>query len=163
MLSSSTSKKVVVYRFDREAIQGFVTAAWLGAAGVEVLTPSGAVLQIPYNDVKVVCFVKDFEGVGWRNERRRFASRPKSEGLWVRALFRDQDLLEGIIANDLLKVEPAGYVLVPPDANSNNQRIFVPRTALSEFHVLGVVGSAARSRRARPERAPGQIGLFDSE
>jgi hypothetical protein len=35
----------------------------------------------------------------------------------------------------------------PPDTRGNVQRIFVPRSALSELTVLAVIGSAAKRRR----------------
>lgn len=166
-MSASTSKKIVAYRFDREPVQGFVhPQTWLGASGIEVLTPTGAVTVLPYDDVKVVCFVKDFEVDGWRQERRLFASRPKTEGLWVRALFRDNDFVEGILPNELLQTDPQGFLLAPPDAFSNNQRIFLPRRALKELRVMGVVGSLVRGGRGgrKPragEKGDQQIGLFD--
>ncbi len=150
-----------MYRFDREAIAGFVSPqAWLAAAGIEILTPAGAIVSVPYSDVKVACFVREFDGTGWNAERRLFVSRPKTEGLWVRALFRDNDYVEGILPNDLLQFEPQGYLLAPPDASSNNQRVFLPRTALKELKVMGVVGSPARKTKPQPDGKK-QIGLFE--
>jgi hypothetical protein len=166
-LSSSTSKKVVIYRFDRETLQGFVhPQTWLAGQGVELLTPTGAVNVVPYADIKCVCYVRDWDVDGWRNERRRFASRPKTEGLWVQALFRDNDFLEGVLPNDLLQAEPQGYLLAPPDAFSNTQRVFLPRQALKEFRVLGVVGTPTRGAARKGKAvgaAEGQIGLFEQQ
>lgn len=160
-MSSSTNKKVVIYRFDRESIAGFVSPqTWLAAAGVEVLTPAGAVATVPYGEIKAVCFVKEFDGGAWAGERRLFASRPKTEGLWVRALFRDNDFVEGILPNELLQVEPQGYLVAPPDASSNNQRVFLPRLALKELKVVGVVGTPRRQTKGKPETKT-QIGLFE--
>ncbi len=162
-MSASTSKKVVIFRFDREALPGFVhPQSWLSAGGVELLTPTGAVSVLPYSDIKCVCYVREWEPDGWRSERRLFASRPKTEGLWVRAIFRDNDFIEGVLPNDLLQMEPQGFLLAPPDAFSNSQRIFLPRLALKEFKVMGVVGSPARAKRGKPSAKPdGQIALFE--
>ena len=158
-MSGSTSKKVVAYRFDREPVEGYVNPQqWLGASGIEIMRPEGALTVIPYIDLKVVCFVKDFDGPDWSAERRRFAARPKTEGLWVRAVFRDYDLIEAVLANDLLQWDPLGYLVAPPDANSNNQRLFLPRAALRDFRVLGVVGSPARKPAPEPKE---QIRLFE--
>jgi len=167
-VSTSTSKKVVVVRFDREALTGFVhPQTWLAADGVELLTPAGSVSILPYVDVKCVCFVREWDVTGWRSERRLFASRPKTEGLWVRAMFRDSDFIEGLVPNDLLQLGPQGTLLTPPDASSNTQQIFLPRQALKEFRVMGVVGSGAAARTRKPRAAAaktdGQIGLFDSQ
>lgn len=159
MAGSSTSKKVVVYRFDREPLSGFVNPqTWIAASGIELLTPSGAIVTVPHQEVKVVCFVKEFDGNGWREERRVFGSRPKVEGLWVRALFRDNDFLEATMPNELAAGEEQGFLVVPPDAASNTQRAFLPRSALKELKVMGVIGSPARKRKPEPGE---QIGLFE--
>lgn len=161
-MPSSTSKKVVVYRFDRQSVAGFVNPqAWLVADGVELLTPSGAVSVIPYTEIKVVCFVKDFDGSGWRQERRLFASRPKTEGIWLRAIFQDNDFIEGVAPNDLLLFDPHGFHLAPPDASSNNQRLFLPRAALKECRIMGIIGIPGKTRKAKPEPAEGQTRLFE--
>ena len=42
-MAGSTTKKVLIRRFDREALTGFVNAqSYLQPAGVELLSPSGA-------------------------------------------------------------------------------------------------------------------------
>ena len=61
-----------------------------------------------------------------------------------------------------LQLSPEGFTVTPPDAYSNNQKLFVPRTALESFNVLGVVGSPLTRRKAKP--APqDQIGLFEEQ
>ena len=75
--------------------------------------------------------------------------------------FRDDEVMEGILANNLLQLDPYGFTVVPPDPYSNNQRIFLPRTALKELQVLGVVGSPLKRRKRKPEAPKEQIGLFD--
>jgi hypothetical protein len=161
-VASSTNKKVVVARFERETLPGFVrTPGGFGAESLELLSPEGSVLQIPYSETKAVCFVRDFDsGAAW-NEHRSFATRPKSAGLWVRLSFRDGDSMEGIVANNLLLVEPIGFHLIPPDPTFQNQRVFVPRAALTEVQVLGVVGSPLRRRKPKQLDTSDQIGLFD--
>jgi hypothetical protein len=72
------------------------------------------------------------------------------EGLWIRMRFRDGELMDGLLPNSLLDLELAGFTVVPPNPSSNNQRIFVPRAALAEFHVLAVIGSPLRLRKAKP-------------
>jgi hypothetical protein len=94
-------------------------------------------------------------------ERKTFLSRPKLDGLWVRLRFRDGGSLEGVIPNDLLGLQENGLQMTPPDFNSNTDRIFVPRTALTEFTVLGVVGIARRKPTAAAAAA--QPRLFDED
>jgi hypothetical protein len=161
-VAASTNKKVLVARFDRETLLGFVSSpGGLEGDALELLTPEGNVLQLPYAEVKAVCFVRDFEGGDTWREHRAFLTRPKSAGLWVRIRFRDGDSIEGMFANNLMQVEAVGFSIVPPDPTFHNQRIFVPRAALTDVQVLGVIGSPLR-RRAKPsEKEDGQLEMFD--
>ncbi len=102
---------------------------------------------VPYHDIKSIAFVRDFEHSGGP-ERAVFQTRPKMEGLWVRLHFRDGDVLEGVMPNNLLQAEPYGFSVAPPDSFSNQQRVFVPKSSLRSVEVLGVVGSPLRRRKA---------------
>lgn len=125
------------------------------------MSPDGSVAQIPFSQVKAVSFVRDLDGSGVLSERKEYLARPKTAGLWVELCFRDGDKLEGVLSNNLLLLEPYGFGLTPPEATGNAQRIFVPRQALEEATVLGVVGG----RRKRPERDTEirQIRLFGED
>jgi hypothetical protein len=154
-------KKIVIRRFEREPLQGFVNPqAYLRADGLEVLSPSGTVLVVPYEDVKAACFVRDFDSGEQQAENRVFNTRPKTNGVWVRMRFRDGELMDGILANNLLLLEPYGFTVVPPSPTTSNQRVFVPRAALADVQVLGVVGSPLRLRKPKP-KPEGQIELFE--
>jgi hypothetical protein len=159
-LSASTTKKAIVRRFEKEPLAGYVNpVSFLQPTGVEVLSAEGRVTTVPYAEIKTVSFVRDFEAAKEAG-RQVFNTRPKIEGLWVSLEFRDGEALEGILPNDLLQWEPFGFMLVPPDSSSNNQRIFAPRAALRSAEILGVVGSPLRRRRTKPVPKE-QIGLFD--
>jgi hypothetical protein len=160
-LAGSTAKKVLIRRFDREPLTGFVNAqTYLQPGGVELLAPNGALSVVPYADIKAVCFVRDFESAEPAPERKVFNTRPKTDGLWVRMELRDGEVLDGILSNNLLQLTLEGFMVTPPDAYANNQKLFIPRAALAQFHVLGVVGSPLTRRK--PKTAPiEQIGLFD--
>ncbi|MCW5983030.1 MAG: hypothetical protein KIT09_33385 [Bryobacteraceae bacterium] len=148
-------------RFDREALRGFVNPqAWLQPEGLELITPTGNAVVVPYREVKAVGFVRDLDAAVLAGEKREFTTRPKSEGLWVRLQFRDGDLIDGLLANNLLQLSEHGFTIVPPDSLSNNQRIFVPRAALAELKVLGVIGSPLKRRKRTPPPSE-QIKLFE--
>lgn len=161
-MAPTTNKKVFVIRFDREPVEGFLQApGGFTATAVELLTPAGSLFQLPYEDVKAVCFIRDFEGRDTWREHRTFASRPKTAGLWVRLVFRDGDTAEGIAAGNLLLIEPNGIYMIPPDPTFQNQRIFVPRAALREVQVLGVIGNRPRRPARRPaEDESSQLTMF---
>lgn len=159
-MPGSTAKKALVVRFDRESLPGYLTPPTsFTDSGIELLTAAGSIAAIPYSDVKVVCFVRAWDEPHGLAEKRAFASRPKSEGLWVRFAFRDADSLEGLMANRLGEIDGRGLWASPPDAAGNTQRIFVPRTALIECAVLGVVGGAKRGRKGGA--AENQLRMFD--
>ena len=157
----STHKKVLISRFDRETLSGFVNPqGYLLSHGLELLTQAGSVNVIPYDEVKLVCFVRDFGQGEPRKELRLFTTRPKLEGLWLRMYFRDGDAMDGILSNNLLQLDSFGFSVVPPDPGFQNQRIFVPRAALSRMEVLGVVGSPLRTPRKPKVTPKEQIELF---
>jgi hypothetical protein len=158
-VASSTAKKVVVRRFDRENLTGFVNLfSYLQPHSIELLKPDGALVQLPYAEVKSVCFVKDFETEA--ESGRIFMTRPKLEGLWIRMAFNDGEVMDGILPNNLLAWEIAGFTITPPEPDANNQKIFVPRQALRNVQVLGVVGSPLRTKRKKAVPVADQPSLF---
>ena len=168
----STYKKVVVRRLDHGLVKGFVdSASYLGPNGIRMLDREGRTLTIPLHEIKGVFFVRDFDGNPQRSERKLFQSRPRLAGLWVRVTFKDKEVLEGLLPSNLVELSPEGFLVTPADLYSNNLRIFVPRTALSEITVLGVI-PIARPRKLSQKgsglhgdtaTAEGQIGLFPAE
>ena len=160
-MASSTSKKVVIRRFDRESVTGFVNPrTYLQPAGIEVLSTAGTVSILPYADVKVVYFVRDFPSAEPEPDQKLFHARPKLDGLWVRMRFTDDEVLDGLLPNDLLQMDFFGFTVVPPNPSSNNQKLFVPRSALREFQILGVIGSPLRQRKAKPAPKT-QLEMFE--
>ena len=124
---------------------------------LDVLTTNGEHRQVPLKEIRAVYFVRDFTE-DYEPERKAFFSRPKLDGLWVRLKFRDNQTLEGVVSNDLLALLDSGIQITPPDLNGAAVRIFVPRSALSEVTVLGVVGVARRKPVAAA--LPSQPKLF---
>jgi hypothetical protein len=142
--SASTHKKVVVLLLDRCALRGYLNPGKLGdAETIDLLTPEGEHRTVAIKDVRSIYFVREFSD-DFEPERKAFLSRPKLEGLWVRLKFRDNDSIEGVVPNDLLSLLDRGVQITPPDLHGTTLRIFIPRTALSEMTVLGVVGIARR-------------------
>jgi hypothetical protein len=160
-LAGSTNKKVLIERFERGPVPGYVNPqTYLQAGGVELISPSGTLQVLPYEDIKAVCFVRDFEDSDPSRDQKTFFTRPKMDGLWVRLRFRDGDVREGLMANSLLQVDPLGFTYAPPNPSANNQRVFVPKAALADLQILGVVGSPLRPRKEK-KPAKGQIELFE--
>jgi hypothetical protein len=153
---TTTHKKVVVRFLDRRVLRGYLNPGKLGETEtLELLTPEGEQRNFAVKEVRSIYFVREFAD-DFEPERKAFLSRPKLDGLWVRLKFRDEDTIEGVVPNDLLSLLDRGVQITPPDLHGITLRIFIPRTALTEMTVLGVVGIARRKPAAPP-----QPGLFN--
>ncbi len=145
---ASTHKKVIVVLADKKPLRGYLNPVGLGQADpIHLLTPEGEHEEIALGRVRSIYFVREFSDE-YESERKAFLSRPKLEGLWVRLRYHDGDTQEGVVPNDLLSLLDNGLQITPPDLNSSTDRIFVPRAALAEVTVLGVVGIARRKPAA---------------
>jgi Family of unknown function (DUF6982) len=156
---ATTHKKVIVRKMDRDTANGYVNATFVSEGKLELLNTSGNVVSIELRDVKGVYFVRDF-GDSESLTRKTFTSRPRTEGLWVRLRFRDNEVIEGVMPNDLLQEGVEGFSIIPADTGSNTQRIFVPRTALAEMTVIGVIGEKKPGRRGRRPEDTRQVPMF---
>ena len=154
----STHKKVIVRKIDRDTIHGYVSPAnFVHEGKLELLNTSGNVVAIDLKDIKGVFFVREF-GEADAVVRKTFTSRPRTEGLWVRLRFKDNEVLEGMMPNDLSQTSAEGFLINPPDLRANTQRIFVPRTALESLTVLAVIGATRRRRGAKEDTR--QVPMF---
>ncbi len=160
-MSPSTHKKVILCKMNQEQVRGWVNPqTYLREQGVELLTVDGQAALLPYEEIKGVHFVREFDDSGGRLERKVFAARPKLGGLWLRMKFKDDEVLEGVLPNNLLLLAENGFTITPPDPYANSQKIFIPKAALAELTVLGVIGSPMRARRRQVAVPKEQIGLF---
>jgi len=152
---SSAHKKVIVRRFTGDTLPGYLPlASFVRNQTIDLLDLDGRVIPLPINDIKHICYVRDFNLNDTANPerltRRTFLAKPRTEGLWLRMTFRSGDLLEGLapidiaITDDL--INDAGLHFTPPDVRSNTQRIYVPRTALTELQLIAVITSPSRRK-----------------
>lgn len=169
----STSRKKAIFRkLSRDWVAGYVPLAGFVREGrVEMLDLDGKVVALEVEDLKWICYVRDFNSGELNNPerlvRKTFAGRPRGEGLFVRARTTDGDLVEGLAANDASLVASEGVFLTPPDLRSNTQRIWIPKTSLEGLEVVAVVGTAKKPRTAPSEPSaatgkPEQEELFES-
>ena len=68
----------------------------------------------------------------------------------------------GLHPDALELLDPAGLLITPPDTRSNTQRIFLPRTGITELTIVSVIGAsnAAAPKRKPPASDRGQADLF---
>lgn len=163
-MASSTTKRVLVYRFDRQPVEAVVNPnQYLTETHAELITAGGTLQKIAYPEIKAVCFAKEPGRADLFSDENLFERRPKLAGLWTRFVFRDGDLLEGVLPHNLLDWPRQGYLVTPPRAGLTRQLAFIPREALSETHLMGVVGvPGGDKRKGRQDRpAVGQLTMFD--
>jgi len=145
---------------DKKPLRGYLNPGQLGRSDpLDLLTPDGEHLEVPLAGVRSIYFVREFSDE-FAPERKAFLSRPKLDGLWVKLRYNDGETQEGVVPNDLLSLLDNGLQITSPDLNSSTDRIFVPRAALSEVTVLGVVG-VARRKPAAAAAAASQPRLFN--
>jgi hypothetical protein len=166
-VSSSTAKRLILYRFDRQPSEALVHAgAYLLAGGVELMTSDGNLQLIDYKYVKAICFAAEGAPADLFSAPATFERRPKTPGLWVSFRLRDGDILEGVLPHNLLEWPPQGFLFTPPRSGAYRQRVFLPREAVSETVLRGTVGSAASwagkpAKKGGPSEAARQLSMFD--
>jgi hypothetical protein len=168
---SSAHKKVIVRRVTGETLPGYLPlSTFVRNRGIELLDLSGRVIPLLINDIKHICYVREFNLHDTVNPerltRRTFLARPRTEGLWLRMTFRGGDILEGLAPTDVGLVDDvindAGLHVSPPDTRSNTQRIYVPRTSLTELQLLAVITTPSRRKPLPAASVPSmQEDLFE--
>jgi hypothetical protein len=175
---AAAQKKVVLRTFSGSIAWGYLPqTGFLRESDVTLMEVDGRVTYHKLKEVKTICYVRDFnldDTVGpERLLRRTFAARPRGDGTWLRLMFRDDEVLEGLATFDLgfmdAVTEDRGITITPPDTRGNTQRVFVPRSALQFIEVLGFVTAPSKRRAAKvakprsEEKQDAQTRLFGEE
>jgi hypothetical protein len=165
---ASQRKPVIVRKFSRDWCAGYAGVSFgQQSPELEILDQGGKLLRIEWQQIKWVCYVRDFPAGDSANPERllhkRFSTRPRTAGVWLRMTLSDGEELEGLAANDRSLLEGAGLLLTPPDTRSNTQRIYIPRQAVQSLEVVSLIGASGRKRAAAPAAANDQPELFASE
>ncbi len=95
-------------------------------------------VRLPLDSLKAIFFVRSFDGNASYAETKFFNPEPEIEGLWVHITFEDGETTEGIVHNSLSLLNDAGFLMRPPDPNSNNHAVYVLKSAITRFRVVGV-------------------------
>jgi len=166
---ASGQKKVIIRRFDDQIHWGYLPQEVALLHGyVELIDPSAHVTPILLTDIKWIAYVRDFNlgdrTVPERLDRKKFAARPRTEGLWVRMRLADGEVVEGLVQvnRGLLDslADSAGIFVTPPDTRGNTQRLFVPRSAIESVEALGLIQPMA-ARAAKVAKEEPQPTLFE--
>src|ERR1700680_1809459 len=151
---SSAHKKVIVRRLTGETLPGYLPlSAFVRNRAIDLLDLTGRVIPLLLNDIKHICYVREFNLHDTANperlSRRTFLARPRTEGLWLRMTFRGGgEVFEGLAPTDIALLDDlindAGLHVTPPDTRSNTQRVYVPRSSLTELRLLAVITTPSR-------------------
>ena len=168
---SSAHKKVIVRRLTGETLPGYLPlSAFVRNRGIDLLDLSGRVIPLVLNEIRHICYVREFNLNDTTNPerltRRNFLARPRTEGLWLRMTFREGDVLEGLAPTDVSLLDDvindAGLHVTPPDTRSNTQRVYVPRSSLTELQLLAVITTPSRRKPLPAASVPSmQEDLFE--
>jgi hypothetical protein len=112
---------------------------------------SGNVEEIGLANVKAVFFVRDFSGQTNHVDILFHDRLPAMECLWIRIQFSDGETIEGIINNTQDYIMGPGFFMTPADPIGNNWLIYVSKSKLLSFEILGLrprVKSLHRSKNA---------------
>jgi len=99
---------------------------------------SGETEDVRLENVKAVFFVHDFAGETERRDLRFHDHLPATQCLWVRVRFDDGETIEGLINNSQDFVLGPGFLMAPADTLGNNWLIYVRKSKLMGFEVLGL-------------------------
>ena len=103
---------------------------------------------VQVSDMKAIFFVKRHEGALDHDEVKFFSDIDATD-LWIRVRFADGEILEGRTQNNARLLFDAGVWLRPFDSTGNNVLVYIPKSSIVEFHVMGV--AVHRSQKAAAE------------
>jgi hypothetical protein len=144
-------RKVVVKLRSGEVVKGYLTVSGADVADplhdsnqnrTEALTVrllnSNASLQIALDDVKAIFFVRSFRGDPKRKDLRFYSNGPAVGTIWAEIRFTDNEVIEATIENSIQHLMGEGLLVHPSDGESNNVLIYVNKSAIATYRVLGV-------------------------
>ena len=91
-------------------------------------------MLIETKDLKALFFVKTFEGDKEYDERKEFITGDLAQGRKVEVTFVDGEIIQGSTVG--YDPQRPGFFLLPVDQGSNNIRIFVVTSAVTNFQLL---------------------------
>lgn len=145
--------KVVITLKDGSVIKGFLGAeehvdlnslisnsrtGFRDVLGARFVADDGTQPEIDWEHAKAVFFVSSFEGDSKRETVRFYSNGPEVGSIWVEIVFRDGEILEGCIHNSIHHLVDDGFFFHPSDPGSNNIVIYVNKSAIVNYRVLGI-------------------------
>jgi len=98
---------------------------------------------IPLCETKAVFFVKEQDG-NREHDEVKFFSDVTPQCLWIRVQFPDGEVLEGRTENSRRLLFDPGIWLQPFDTITNNFLVYIPKSSVVAFHIMGVTDAQGR-------------------
>lgn len=137
MRAETNLGKVIVRTRDKQIFRGFSKSDLINDK-VHLIDAKGNQREFDLQDLKAVFFVRDFEGDPSYREVRFIRGSAVSPWLWAQATFFDGEVIEGRVRNGLAMLDAKGVFLWLSDEGANNEVVFVVRSALRDFRIVGV-------------------------
>jgi hypothetical protein len=135
----SSQPKIVARSRHGERFKGYLMDGRSLSRGVlRMKNLEGRDMPLDLEQLKGVFFVRDYEGNREYLENKALTSDPARKGLRVRIRFEDNETMEGVVENSVELLQAAGFFFWPADPKANNELVFVVKSALLGFRVLGV-------------------------
>jgi len=107
--------------------------------GMTFFCPEGGEPEtLDLREAKAVYFVKTFEGDNKRDKIRFYENGPEVGLLWVEVQFLDDEVEEGAVHNSIHHLVQDGFFLHTSDPESNNKLVYVKKSAIKRYRVLGL-------------------------
>lgn len=137
MRKESTFGKVIVRTRDKKLFRGFSKAEFIGEK-VQVVDSKGKQQEFPLDELKAVFFVREFDGDSSYREVRFLTKDSLPTWLWIQVTFCDGETMEGKIRNDRSLLDPHGFFMWVADEGTNNELVYVVRSALRDLRIAGL-------------------------
>jgi hypothetical protein len=128
--------KVVAHYADGRIIKGYTEDFLPNSPTFHVrpLSASAKVLEVIIEDLKGVCFVRDFAGDPQYKEQKHFPEGMGPTGKAVEVTFKDGEIFIG--SSEDYDLKRPGFFVVPADPRSNNLRIFAVSRAVRKVRFI---------------------------
>jgi len=150
----TTKHKAVITRRDSSVIKGYLCsdepcrlAELANGSTIDLHeqlhlkfeTQNGTPVDLPWTEIKAVFFVSDFIGSSERDPVLFYTRGPEVGDVWVEVTFHDGEVVEGYVSNGLHHLIANGFFLRPTDPGGNNLLVYVNKSSLKGYRVLGVL------------------------
>jgi Family of unknown function (DUF6982) len=129
--------KVVIHTRKHDIHRGFSKKEFIGDK-VRILDENGKESTYPLQDLKAVFFVKEFDGDPAYDEVLFLRKEKPRPWLWVHIEFEDGEIIEGRIKNnEEIIMDSNGFFIWFSDEFANSESVYVVKTSIKEFKIMG--------------------------